>query len=193
MTQALEKHLLGHAPLSNTTLKEFTSKFRYKEFLKKEYILQAGEICDFEGFVVNGMVRVFYLDEKGNEHNLYFATENWWFTEIDSYSNSKPAELFIEAIENSEVLLIYKRDKVASFEKFPELETLFRVMTERVHVNLQRRMIDNLSKTAEQRYQDFIDEHPILSQRLTNIQLAAYLGISHEFLSKIRTRLARAK
>ena len=127
-----------------------------------------------------------HINKKGFEQILYFATENWWITNIDSFTNEVPSQLFIEAIEDSEVLLISKKDKEFAYKSHPEIEKLFRIMTQKTHVALQRRMIDNLSKTAEQRYLDFIEKYPKLFQRLTNLQIAAYLGISHEFLSKIR-------
>ena len=100
---------------------------------------------------------------------------------------------FIEALEDSEVLLITKNDKEFAYKNLPKVEKLFRVMTQKTHVALQRRMIDNLSKTADQRYIDFIEKYPQLFQRLTNLQIAAYLGISHEFLSKIRKKISQKK
>lgn len=107
--------------------------------------------------------------------------------------NEKPSQLFIEAIEDSEVLLISKTDKELAYTNLPKIEKLFRIMAQKTHVALQRRMIDNLSKTADQRYQDFIEKYPQLFQRLTNLQIAAYLGISHEFFSKIRKKISLKK
>ena len=124
---------------------------------------------------------------------LYFAMEDWWITDIDSFTNQAPSQLFIEAIEDSEILFISKRDKEFAYEHFPAIEKLFRIMTQKTHVALQRRMIDNLSKTADQRYLEFIEKYPLLAQRLTNLQIAAYLGISHEFLSKIRKKISLKK
>jgi CRP-like cAMP-binding protein len=155
--------------------------------------LREGEVCKFEGFVTKGIFRVYHIDQNGGEQILYFAMENWWITDIDSFTNESPSQLFIEALEESEVLFISKKDKEFAYSNIPKIEKLFRVMTQKTHVSLQRRMIDNLSKTADQRYIDFIEKYPALYQRLSNLQIAAYLGVSHEFLSKIRNKIANKR
>lgn len=156
-------------------------------------MLCEGEVCTFEGFVTKGLFKVYHIDRNGFEQILYFAGEDWWITDIDSFTNEKPSSLFIEALEDSEVLLISKKKKELAYDRLPKIEKLFRVMTQKTHVALQRRMIDNLSKTAYQRYLDFIEKYPTLYNRLTNLQMAAYLGISHEFLSKIRRKISKKK
>ena len=155
--------------------------------------MREGEVCKFEGFVTKGLFRVYHIDNNGFEQVLYFAQENWWIADIDSFTNEKPSQLYIQALEDSEVLLISKKDREFAFNNIPKIEKLFRIMTQKTHIALQRRMIDNLSKTANQRYIDFIEKYPKLFQRLTNVQIAAYLGISHEFLSKIRRKIAIKK
>jgi len=152
--------------------------------------MREGEVCKFEGFVTKGLFRVFHIDSNGFEQVLYFAQENWWITDIDSFTNETPTQLYIQALEDSQVLLISKKDKELAYINIPKIEKLFRIMTQKTHIALQQRMIDNLSKTADQRYIDFIQKYPNLFQRLTNVQIAAYLGISHEFLSKIRRKIA---
>ena len=122
---------------------------------------------------------------------MYFAIEDWWVADVDSFTNSKPSQLNIQALENSEVLLISKQNKEKLYQEIPEIEKLFRIMSQKNLVALQRRMIDNLSKTAEQRYLDFLAKYPKITQRLTNIQIAAYLGVSPEFVSKIRRKITK--
>ncbi|WP_010253284.1 Crp/Fnr family transcriptional regulator [Myroides injenensis] len=189
MKENLENAIKQHIDLEQNELKKFISLFDSKAIRKKHFLLQEGEICKFEGFVTKGLFKVYHLDAKGIEQILYFAMEGWWITDIDSFTTQRPSQLFIEALEDSEVLLISKQDKEKAYQEIPTIEKLFRVMTQKTHVALQRRMIDNLSKTADQRYIDFITKYPKLLQRLTNIQIAAYLGISHEFLSKIRKKI----
>jgi CRP-like cAMP-binding protein len=189
MTSLLKQNITSHISLSPNETEAFCNLFEQKLIPKKSYLLREGEICRFEGFVTNGLFRVFHIDQNGFEQILYFAIENWWITDIDSFTNERPSQLFIEAIEDSTVLLISKKDKEYAYTNLPQIEKLFRVMTQKTHVALQRRMIDNLSKTADQRYLDFIEKYPQISTRLTNLQIAAYLGISHEFLSKIRKKL----
>ena len=193
MTELLKKNISNHIALSDSEMKAFCNLFQQKIIETKDFLLREGEVCKFEAFVTRGLFRVFHIDSNGFEQILYFAIENWWVTDIDSFTNQRPSQLFIEALEDSEVLLISKKDKEFAYENLPKIEKLFRVMTQKTHVALQRRMIDNLSKTADQRYLDFIEKYPLLYQQLSNLQIAAYLGISHEFLSKIRNKIANKK
>lgn len=191
MYDLLKNNIKSHITISDTELEQLCKPFNLKKIPKKEFLLRQGEICKFEGFVNKGCFRVYHINNEGVEHVLYFAIEGWWITDIDSFTNEKPASLFIEALEDSEVLLISKREKELLYEQFPKTEKLFRIMTQKTHVALQRRMISNLSKTADERYLDFIEKYPHLAQRLSNLQIAAYLGISHEFLSKIRKKISK--
>lgn len=193
MTTLLRQNITKHITLSEKETDQFCSLFKLQSIKKKQFILRDGDVCAFEAFVTKGLFRVYHLDNNGFEQVLYFAMEDWWITDIDSFTNQKPSQLFIEALEDSEVLLISKPDKDFAYENIPAIEKLYRVMTQKTHVALQRRMIDNLSKTADQRYTDFTEKYPALVQRLSNVQIAAYLGISHEFLSKIRKKLSLKK
>ncbi len=193
MTALLKQNISNHISLTEKEMEAFCNLFQSKIIKKKSFLLREGEVCKFEGFVNKGLFRVFHLDHNGFEQVLYFAIENWWITDMDSFTNQKPSNLYIEALEDSEVLLISKKDKEFAYSNIPKIEKLFRVMTQKTHIALQRRMIDNLSKTADQRYIDFIEKYPQLFQRLTNLQIAAYLGISHEFLSKIRKKISSKK
>nr|WP_294948417.1 Crp/Fnr family transcriptional regulator [uncultured Mucilaginibacter sp.] len=193
MISLLKQNIAKHISLSEKETEEFCNLFQQKSIRRKDFLLRAGEVCRFEGFVTKGLFRVYHIDQNGFDQILYFAVENWWITDIDSFTNGTPSQLSIEALEDSEVLLITKKDKEFAYTNLPEIEKLFRVMTQKTHVALQRRMIDNLSKTADQRYLDFIEKYPQLFQRLSNLQIAAYLGISHEFLSKIRRKISSRK
>jgi len=189
MTKLLKQNITAHISLSDTEMEEFCNLFQQLTIKKKSFLLREGEICKFEGFVTKGLFRVYHIDKDGFEQVLYFAIENWWITDIDSFTNEKPSQLFIEALEDSEVLLIDKKNKEFAYANLPKIEKLFRVMTQKTHVALQRRMIDNLSKTAESRYIEFTEKYPQLVQRLSNIQIAAYLGITNVFLSNIRKKI----
>ena len=193
MTALLKQNIGQHISLSENETEAFCNLFEQKLIHKKNFLLREGEICKFEGFVTKGLFRVYHIDKNGFEQILYFAIENWWITDIDSFTNEVPSQLFIEALEDSEVLVISKKDKEFAYANLPEIEKLFRVMTQKTHVALQRRMIDNLSKTAESRYIEFIEKYPQLIQRLSNIQIAAYLGITNVFLSNIRKKIAVKK
>ncbi|MCW3467148.1 Crp/Fnr family transcriptional regulator [Chitinophaga nivalis] len=193
MYTALRNNINKHIRISDEDFAQFAAPFYLQKVAKKQFLLREGQICKFEGFVNKGCLRVYYLDENGFERILYFAIEDWWITDIDSFTNNIPSILNIEALEDSEVLLITQPYKEALYEQLPIVEKLFRIMTQKTHVALQRRMISSLGKTADERYVEFIEKYPQLEQRLTQQQVAAYLGISHEFLSKIRKKLSRHK
>ena len=190
MTTLLQKNIAAHISLSDTEMEAFCNLFEHKTIKKKSFLLREGEICKFEGFVTKGLFRVYHIDKNGFEQILYFAIEDWWITDIDSFTNEIPSQLFIEALEDSELLLISKKDKDFAYENLPKIEKLFRIMTQKTHVALQRRMIDSMSKTAEFRYVEFVEKYPQLIQRLSNIQVAAYLGITNVFLSNIRKKIS---
>ena len=193
MTELLKKNITAHISLEDSEMEAFCNLFEHKNIKKKSFLLREGEVCRFEGFVIKGLFRVYHIDQNGFEQILYFAIENWWIKDIDSFTNETPSQLFIEAIEDSEILFIEKKEKEYAYMNLPKIEKLFRIMTQKTHVALQRRMIDNLSKTADQRYIEFIVKYPQLIQRLSNIQIAAYLGITNVFLSNIRKKIALKK
>jgi CRP-like cAMP-binding protein len=193
MTENLKKNIAAHISLEDSEMEAFCNLFEHKTIRKKSFLLREGEICKFEGFVTKGLFRVYHIDQNGFEQILYFAIENWWITDIDSFTNESASQLYIEALEDSEVLLISKKDKEFAYLNLPKIEKLFRVMTQKTHVALQRRMIDNLSKTAEYRYLEFTQKYPQIIQRLSNIQVAAYLGITNVFLSNIKKKITKKK
>ena len=191
--QLLKENITKHISLSEEKADEFCELFGSRFVKKKDFLLKAGEVCRFEGFVTKGLFRIYHIDKDGVDQVLYFAAEDWWVADIDSFTNERPSWLYIEALEDAEVLLISKQDKEFAYRNIPEIEKLFRIMTQKTHVFLQRRIIDNMSKTADERYIEFIERYPQLYQRLSNLQIAAYLGISHEFLSKIRKKISQKK
>ncbi|SFC01417.1 cAMP-binding domain of CRP or a regulatory subunit of cAMP-dependent protein kinases [Algibacter lectus] len=182
----LIKNITKNVAFSKTELEEFTQLFHSKSIKKKEFLLTQGEICKFEGFVLEGCFRIFIIDKKGNENTLYFAAKDWWLMDIDSFMNQIPSNLNMQALEDSKVLLINKQDKIALYDRFPKVEKLFRIMSQKALVSWQRRLINNHSFTAKERYLHFIEKYPDIASKLTDKQIAGYLGIRHEFLSKIK-------
>ncbi|WP_298371269.1 Crp/Fnr family transcriptional regulator [uncultured Lutibacter sp.] len=182
----LEQNIKKNIHLSNEDLTTVSNYFKPLDLKRKEFLLTQGSICKFEGFVVDGCFRVFTLDKKGNENTLYFAAKDWWLMDIDSFMNQTASNLNIQALEDSKVLLISRKDKVSLYESLPIVEKLFRIMSQKALVSWQRRLIRNHSFTAKERYFHFIETYPDISSKLTDKQIAGYLGISHEFLSKIK-------
>ena len=182
----LIKNISKNVKFSNTEIEEFCKSFYAKSIKKKDFLLTQGEICKFEGFVLEGCFRIFTIDKKGNENTLYFAAKDWWLMDIDSFMNQIPSNLNIQALEDSKVLLINKQDKMALYNTLPKVEKLFRIMSQKALVSWQRRLINNHSFTAKERYWHFIEKYSDIASKLTDKQIAGYLGIRHEFLSKIK-------
>ncbi len=135
---------------------------------------------------------MYMLDDNGKEHNLQFAIENWWIGDIASFHSEEPSRLYIEAIENSIILQIKKEDQLRLFVDYPKFNRIFRVFTENALVSCQRRVLQNISSTAEERYIDFINRYPHFFNRISNVQIASFLGITPEFLSTIRKKLPKS-
>ncbi len=193
MLEKLYKNIGLRVQFSEEEFKQFSAPFELKKFKKREVVLSEGEYCLFEGFVTSGCFKVYFMNEEGLEQTLYFAVENWWILDLDSLINNVPSTLSIEALEDSEVLMISKKDKNLLYETMPQVEKLFRIMNQQTSISLQRRILSLMHKTADKRYIEFLEKYPTLEQRLTQQQVASYLGISHEFLSKIRKRTVLGK
>ncbi|GAB4014241.1 hypothetical protein GCM10028773_00320 [Spirosoma koreense] len=136
---------------------------------------------------------MFGVDAKGVEHNLQFAAQNDWIADIGSFHSGKPSSLFIEAIEPSTILQIEKQDLYFLYTNIPKLDRIFKVIVENKYVELQNRVLQTISSTAQERYLSFLEQYPKLALRLPNTQIASYLGITPEFLSKIRKDLASSE
>lgn len=130
------------------------------------------------------------VDDRGIEHNIQFAAEDDWIADIGSFHSKKPSGFFIEAVEPSEIIQIEQQDLYFLYINIPKLDRIFKVIVENKYVELQNRVLQNISSTAQQRYVNFLEQYPTLASRLPNVQIASYLGITPEFLSKIRKDLS---
>ncbi|MCS3554342.1 MULTISPECIES: Crp/Fnr family transcriptional regulator [unclassified Sphingobacterium] len=174
-------------------LEQITSSYTQTHVKKKSFILQAGEICNFEGFVKKGCFKIFYLTPNGEEHILYFAIEEWWISDIASFNDQEPAQLYIQALEDSEILIISREQKEKLFTNCTQVERLFRIMSQRAQVASQHRIIAALGFTAQERYLDFIKRYPKIYPRISNLQLASYIGVTQEFLSRLKRQILKPK
>ncbi len=178
----------------NSEEKIIVSKvFKPRLYRKKQYVLQEGDICEKFNFVVRGCLRMYKIDEKGNTHIIQFASENWWMIDIASFHGKKPSELVIDALEDTMVLQISYDDLISLYINYPKFDKIFRVLIENSFVSLQNRLLQNISSTAEERYISFIEVYPHLSNRLSQTQIASFLGVTPEFLSRLKSRLVKQK
>ena len=191
-TKSLIDYFNQFLPLTEEEKAFVGEVFNERKIRKRQYILQEGDICKHNTFVVEGCFRMFTVDEKGKEHNLQFAIENWWIGDIGSFHSGEPSRLYIEALENSVILQIKKDDQIKLFVEHPKFNRIFRVFTENALVSYQTRVLQNISSTAEERYLDFLKRYPFFFNRISNVQIASYLGVTPEFLSTIRKKIAKS-
>lgn len=170
---------------------DLLSRVTERKVKRRQFILQEGDVCKHYTFVAKGCFRKFQADDKGGEHNLQFIAEDDWIMEIDSFYNDKPSRIYIEAMEPSVILQINKPSLFHLFTTNYKFDRNFRVIVENRLVEHETRILQAISSTAEERYLYFLHKYPQLSQRLPNTQIASYLGITPEFLSKIRKQLLK--
>jgi CRP-like cAMP-binding protein len=182
-----------HIHLDKKEREYFLSLLEPAFIKKKHFILEVGEVCRHSNFVVIGCLKAFSVDKEGIEHILNFACRDWWIADMYSLISQKPAILSIEALVDTHVLRLSRENQQQLFSKVPAFERFFRILIENSLVANHQRIINNLSLTAEERYSDFIKKNPTLLEFAPLHNIAAYLGITPEFLSKIRARLAKRK
>lgn len=171
-------------------LSVFNSLLQPRSVKKKQVLLREGEICNFEAYIVNGCIRTYYIDENGSEVILQFAIEDWWVSDIASFHDRTPSLLYIEAMEDCELLTLSPERKAELLSRVPKFERVFRLMIQHHLVAVERRLIRTIAKPAEERYLDFMKQYPQIALRVPQHYIASYLGMTPEFLSKVRRRLA---
>ncbi len=179
----------NYLPLDEAEQDLLKTRVTEKKVKRRQFILQEGDICKHYNFVLQGCFKMYGVDEKGKEHNIQFAAENDWITDIGSFHSEKPTKLYIEAIEPAVIFQIKKVDLLFLYVNCPKFDRNFRIIIEEKFIELQNQLLRNFSFTAHDRYEAFLAQYPKLSQRLPNTQIASYLGITPEFLSKIRNQI----
>jgi len=183
------EHFSNYTPLDDLEIIELKSKIREKKVKRRHFILQEGDVCKHVSFVVNGCFKMYKVDNKGSEHNLQFSIENGWIADLGSFYTNQPSELYIEALEPSTILQITHDDMIYLYTNYPKFDKIFRVLIENAFIKIQKRVLQNISSTAEERYLDFLKNYPNLFNRISNVQIASYIGVTPEFLSKIRKNI----
>lgn len=169
-----------------TTL--FNEILEYRNIPKKTRLLQAGDVCNFEAYVNKGCIREYIIDENGAEVTLQFAVEDWWVSDLASFQDQSPAHMNIETLEDCELLILTRDSKEKLLNEVPKLERMFRLMLQRHLTVVQKRLFKTMATTAMEKYLEFINRYPGIPQRVPQHYIASYLGISPEFLSKLRAR-----
>lgn len=188
------EHKTGGFPaLTAADREQITRYFQVKTVRKRQYLLQDGEQATHHYFVIRGCLRLFRVDEKGQDHIIQFAIENWWISDRESLISGKPSKYMIEALEDTEVLKITSADLDTVSNTVAALKQAMQKVQQNNVVATQNRIHAAISFTAEQKYLHFLDTYPDIFQRVPQQMIASYLGITRETLSRIRRQAVRGK
>lgn len=186
----ISSYLTTNIDIEINVIDEIISHCKLKQIKKDEFLLKQGEKCKYSFFVEKGLLKQYTIDEKGKEHIIQFAPERWFVTDRDSVFFDNPSIYYIQAIENSEVYFIEENLIVELSLKSAKFLTYNNKLLHNHIRHLQKRIVQLLSATAEQRYLDFIKIYPDLTLRVPQTLIASYLGITPESLSRVRKELA---
>jgi CRP/FNR family transcriptional regulator, anaerobic regulatory protein len=170
---------------------DWVSLITQKHLKRNEFLLRHGEVNKHIAFVVKGCLRQYTVDAKGKEHIVQFAPENWWISDIESFTTGRPSTYFIDAIEESDVLLIDNTSRERLMEEVPSVALFFQKLISNRQAVTQKRIAISMSAGAEERYLNFIETYRSLALRIPQHMIASYLGITPESLSRIRKQVAK--
>ena len=185
------QNISKHIALTQEEEQLLLSKIETRNYKAKTIILNAGEVCKHSYFVNSGLLRSFTINDNIVEHVLSFACEGWWIGDMYSLLSQKPGNLFIEVLEDADVVLLSKENQEQLYFEIPKMERFFRILTENSLVAHQERLMDNLSLTAEERFDKFCKRYPTIIQRVPQKQIASYIGVTPEFFSKMKSKMLK--
>lgn len=188
--ESLLEYIDDYVSLNNDEVETLQALTRIKKVRKRQFVVEQGEICRYENYVVKGCLRCYHTDEDGNEHVVQFAVENWWIADLQSFLTQSPANFSVDAIEPSTLIQFGYNDLQVLYDRIPKLDRFFRLIIQNAFVASQKRIVASYSKDAGKRYIEFRNRYPNIEKRVPNYMVASYLGITPEFLSKIRRRMA---
>jgi CRP-like cAMP-binding protein len=185
------ENISRHIDLNEEEAEYFISLLKPRTLRKRQFLLQSGEISRHETFIVKGLLRAYTVDKSGYEHVVMFASEGWWISDLYSFLTQTPGSQNIDALEDTEVLQIDKQDLEKLYLEVPKFDRFFRILLQNAFVANQQRILASISLTAEEQYLAFIQKYPSLEQRVPQHQVASYLGITPETISRIRRSLTK--
>ena len=185
-TDLILKNIGKHISPNEEEKDYFLSLLKEEKVVRKTFLLQEGQLCRNIFYVQSGTIRAYYTDKSGKESTIMFAIADWWITDMYCFINALPAMLNIVALEDSVILQLQKKDWEQLLQTKPVFEKYFRVLMQNAYIREQLRIIQNLSISAEERYDNFLLKYPQVVKQVTQKQIASYLGITPEFLSTIR-------
>ena len=191
MFEHLKESITEHVALSDEQWEICKHSFRPKRMLKRQFLLQEGDVCRELAFVEKGALYAYSVDAKGNQHVVRFAFDGWWIADLQSFFTRNPSTLNIEVLEDSELLMLDRKNHEKLLEEIPAYERYHRIILQNAYVALQQRVENALGLTAEQKYARLIDQNPEFMNRVPLNLVASYLGMSPETLSRVRRQMSK--
>lgn len=191
MFDVLLCHIENKVAITDDQKKQLQSFFTLKKLKKKQYLLQEGDICKCLSFVSKGLLKSYFPDEKGNEHINMFAFEGWWISDFNSFINQEKAVLTIDAIEETEVLMISLEEYNKMLLEIPVMDRYFRILYQNSLVTKDYRLIVSNGYTAEEKYLQLAQKNPEMIRRVPHNLIASYLGLAPETISRIRKKISQ--
>jgi CRP-like cAMP-binding protein len=188
--QLLVDHINKFVQLNDEEIALLSDSVRRRRMKKRQFLLNIGDIEKVESFIIKGCLKTYFIDEKGEEHIVQFGVENWWIGDMYSFLTNTPSIYNIEALEESELLQVDHETLEMLYKRIPKLERYFRLLIQNAYIAATRRILGTMSKPAEERYLEFLQKYPDIEQRIPQYMVASYLGITPEFLSRIRRKFA---
>lgn len=188
MYSPLIAHIRKFVPLKDEDAEILTASLRHRLVTKKEYLLKEGQICTANYFVLKGCCRMYFIQETGTEQIIQFGIENWWITDFQSLDNQRPSRFYIQAVEDTELAVLDQRTAGDLFDRVPLLDRYFRLVVQRAFAASQQNLRFIYSFSGEERYLHFSRTFPDFVGRIPQYMVASYLGLTPEFVSKVRGR-----
>lgn len=190
MKQQLKNYMNRYVSFSDKEIDLFFNYLEVNTYTKKEILLEINQICNHHYFIIDGLLRAHYINEKGNDKTIQFAIENWWITNLESYVRETPSTFIIDALEKSTILSINKENLEKAFLQIPKLERLFRMIAENTLIAIQRKNEYYLNLSSKQRFITLLESIPDFLQRVPMYMIASYLDMTPEYLSEIRKSIS---
>lgn len=191
--EILIDHFSKHVTLTEDEKRILSEHFHYEFVAKRQLIIQPNFTPTHRYYVAKGAFRAYLICKEGQDHTIQFAVDDWWITDFNNYIHQEPASLFVSALEDSHVLKISYTAEEQLKAMNHKFETFFRIMAERAVAGMQRRIISNLTQTAEIRYERFLESYPAFAERMPQYAVASYLGMTTEYLSRLRRKRVSQK
>ncbi|RPD42028.1 Crp/Fnr family transcriptional regulator [Chitinophaga barathri] len=181
-------HVAKHISLTQEEQQLFTSLLKPRKLLRRQFLVQAGDICRYESFIVSGCLRSYITDADGQEHVLHFAIEDWWISDFGSFLHHTPSQTNIEALEPVETLQLDLASLERLYREIPAFERFFRILHQNAYLAQNERILSGISRTAMERYEAFLKRYPAIAARVPQKHLASYLGMTPVFMSQLRKK-----